>query len=101
MVLNKMIKEVTDVSATVLEETYNTGVIGLNAGMTLTSVLAWHQTANLIIKKYVPNVNVTEFNIVYACMVTILTTLVYMVTQKYLKPSIKKTEIMPVISYKA
>jgi len=98
---NSILKEVTDVSSTVLEETYNTGIIGINAGMTLTSVLAWHQTAQLIIKKYVPTVNATEFNLLYACMVTILTTLVYMLTQKYLKPSIKKTEIMPVISYKA
>lgn len=95
-VLNK----VHDVTASVLEESYNTGVIGINAAMALTTALAWHQTANSLIKKYVPVVRVTEFNIIYACMVTVLSSLVFMLTQKFLKPSIKRTEITPVISYK-
>lgn len=101
MDVKKMMGKVQDVGATVMEETYNTGVVGINAAMALTTALAWHQTANALIKKYVPVVRLTEFNIVYACMVTVFSSLVFMLTQKFLKPSIKRTEITPVISYKA
>lgn len=95
------LKNAKDVSTTVVEETYNTGIVSINAAMAMTSALAWHQTATSIINKYVPKVRYTEFNVVYACMVTVLTTLVFLLTQKFFKPSIKKTQIHPVINYKA
>lgn len=95
-----VLEDVKKVTNTVLEETYNTGVVGINAAMAMITALAWHQTAKALIKKYVPVMRFTEFNIVYACMVTILTSLVFLVTQTYLKPTIKKTEIKPVLAYK-
>jgi hypothetical protein len=98
---NDLLKNAKNVTATVVEETYNTGIVSINAAMAITTALAWHQTANSLIKKYVPTVRYTEFNIVYACMVTVLSSLVFLITQKYLKPSVKKTQINPVISYKA
>jgi len=98
---NKFLKNAQKVSTTVVEETYNTGIISINAALAIASALAWHQTATAIIKKHVPTVRYTEYNIAYACAVTVVASLVFLFTQKFLKPSIKKTEINPVISYKA
>lgn len=86
---------------TILSETYNTAVIGINTGMALAVALAWNESAKLLIKHHVSAKKTGKYQIVYAATITMVAALVFTITQLYFKPSMKRTEVKPVIAVSA
>lgn len=94
-------KTLIGTTRTIMNETYNTAIIGVNTGMALAVALAWNDTAKKIIKHHVQVKNLTNYHIVYAAAVTMLAGLIFTLTQLFFKPSIKRTEVKPVIAVTA
>lgn len=94
-------KTLIGTTRTIMNETYNTAIIGVNTGMALAVALAWNDTAKKIIKHHVQIKNLTKYHIVYAAAVTMLAGLIFTLTQLFFKPSIKRTEVKPVIAISA
>jgi hypothetical protein len=95
---NDISKTLIGTTRTIMNETYNTAIIGVNTGMALAVALAWNETAKKIIKQHVQIKNLTNYHIVYAAAVTMLAGLIFTLTQLFFKPSIKRTEVKPVIA---
>jgi len=95
---NRLGNTLVGTTRTILNETYNTAILGINTGMALAVALAWNETAKKIIKHHVQVKNLTQYHIVYASAVTLLAGFVFAITQMFFKPSIKRTEVKPVIA---
>jgi hypothetical protein len=52
----------------------------------------------VVIQKFIKsNANVAQMHLVYAMVVTIISAIVFVLTKKFLKPSINKTQVAPVL----
>jgi hypothetical protein len=88
----------TALARTMIDETYNSSVQGINTGFALATALAWNDTVKVVIQKFIKsNANVAQMHVVYALVVTILSAIVFVITKKFLKPSFKKTDVAPVL----
>ena len=80
-----------------LSEAYSSSVQGINVGFALAAALAWTEAVKVVIQKYVKSTQAAKFHVIYALIVTLLSGLVFMITKRFLKPSIKKTNVTPVV----
>ena len=96
--VNAATNEVIDVTRTLINETYNSSVQSLNTGFALASALAWNDTVKVIIKKYIKSASITQWHLIYAFAVTVLSAIVFVMTKRFLKPSMTKKSIQPVFA---
>lgn len=81
-----------------VDETYNSSVQSINTGFALAAALAWNDSVKVVIQKFIKsNANVAQMHLVYAMVVTIISAIVFVLTKKFLKPSINKTQVAPVL----
>ena len=84
-------------TTTVLTETYNSSLQSVNMGFALAAALSWNEAVKEIIKKYVKRESGVSYYVYYAILLTILSAFVFAITKQFFKPSIKRTQITPVI----
>lgn len=80
-----------------ISEAYSSSVQGINVGFALAAALAWTEAVKVVIQKYVKSTQAAKFHVMYALIVTLLSGVVFMVTKRFLKPSMKKTTVTPVV----
>jgi hypothetical protein len=90
--------EMYALARTVVDETYNSTVVSINTGFALAAALAWNDSVKIIIQKFIKsNTNMAQMHLVYALVVTLLSTLVFIITKRFVKPSVNKTTVTPVL----
>jgi len=83
---------------TMMNETYNSSVQSINTGFALAAALAWNDSVKVVIKKFIRNnTSVAQMHLVYALAVTLLSAVVFVLTKKFLKPSLTKANVAPVL----
>jgi hypothetical protein len=92
-------KDVIGMTRGLLNETYSSSVQSINTGFALAAALAWNEAVKTVIHKYFSNASVARNQFIYAITVTILSAVVFMLTKRFLNPSIDKSDIQPVIGY--
>ena len=91
-------KEVVTAAKAMVDETYNSSLASINTGFALAAALAWNDSVKVIIQKFIKNnTSVAQMHLVYAVVVTLLSALVFTLTKKFLKPSLKKSQVSPVL----
>lgn len=78
-------------------DTYNQALTGINMGFALAAAMAWNETIKKFIKVHVSERIGTNYQFMYALIVTILAGFVFTMTRRYAKPSLKRSEITPVV----
>ena len=87
-----------NLARTMADETYSSTVQSINTGFALAAALAWNDSVKVIIQKFIKNnTSIAQMHIVYAMVVTILSAMVFVLTKRFVKPSIKKTTVSPVL----
>lgn len=79
------------------KETYTQSVSSINMGFTLAAALAWNESIKKIINANLSAKLGSQYQILYAVIVTLLAALVFVITKRFLKPSIKREDIKPII----
>jgi len=80
-----------------VEETYSTSVESINMAFALAAALAWTEAIKVIIQRYVKSSNAAKYHIIYASIVTFISALVFMLTKRFMSPSLKRQKVQPVI----
>lgn len=81
-----------------VDETYNSSVQSINTGFALAAALAWNDSVKVVIQKFIKsNASVAQMHLVYALVVTLLSAIVFVLTKKFLKPSLTKAQVAPVL----
>lgn len=84
-------------TTTVLTETYNSSLQSVNMGFALAAALSWNEAVKEIIKKYVKRESGVSYYVWYAVLLTLLSAFVFAITKQFFKPTLKRTQITPVI----
>jgi hypothetical protein len=79
------------------KDTYNQAVTGINMGFTLAAAMAWNESIKKFIKTNVSERIGTSYQFVYALIVTMLAGFVFTMTRRYAQPSLKRSEITPMV----
>ena len=91
-------QEMYTLARTMVDETYNSTVQSINTGFALAAALAWNDSVKVIIQKFIKsNTSIAQMHLVYALVVTMLSALVFVITKRFVKPSIKKSQVSPVL----
>lgn len=91
-------QDVYNLARSMVDETYNSSVQSINTGFALAAALAWNDSVKVIIQKFIKsNTSVAQMHIVYALVVTLLSAVVFVLTKKFLKPSMQKSTVAPVL----
>jgi hypothetical protein len=75
------------------DETYKQSITSINLGFTLAAALAWNESIKKIIGTHLPDKVGTKYQVLYAMIVTLLAAFVFTLTQRFLKPSIKRADL--------
>ena len=84
-------------TTTVLTETYNSSLQSVNMGFALAAALSWNEAVKMVISKYVKRESGVSYYVWYAVLLTLLSAFVFALTKQFFKPSLKRTQITPVI----
>lgn len=91
-------EEMYTLARTMVDETYNSTVVSINTGFALAAALAWNDSVKVIIQKFIKsNTSIAQMHIVYALVVTLLSAIVFVITKRFVKPSIQKSTVSPVL----
>jgi hypothetical protein len=91
-------EEMYTLARTMVDETYNSTVQSINTGFALAAALAWNDSVKVIIQKFIKsNTSIAQMHLVYALVVTLLSAVVFVLTKRFVKPSIKKAQVAPVL----
>jgi hypothetical protein len=91
-------EEMYALARTMVDETYNSTVQSINTGFALAAALAWNDSVKVIIQKFIKNnTSIAQMHIVYALVVTLLSAIVFVLTKRFVKPSLQKTQVAPVL----
>lgn len=91
-------EEMYMLARTMVDETYNSTVQSINTGFALAAALAWNDSVKVIIQKFIKNnTSMAQMHIVYALVVTLLSAIVFVLTKRFVKPSLQKTQVAPVL----
>lgn len=91
-------QEMYTLARTMVDETYNSTVQSINTGFALAAALAWNDSVKVIIQKFIKNnTSIAQMHLVYALVVTLLSAIVFVLTKRFVKPSIKKAQVAPVL----
>ena len=97
-VMMPMGEQAYTLARTMVDETYNSTVQSINTGFALASALAWNDSVKVIIQKFIKSNNsIAQMHLVYALVVTLLSAIVFVLTKRFVKPSIKKAQVAPVL----
>jgi len=81
-----------------VDETYNSSVQSINTGFALAAALAWNDSVKVVIQKFIKsNANVAQMHLVYAMVVTIISAIVFVLTKRFMRPSMTRTQVAPVL----
>lgn len=81
-----------------VDETYNSSVQSINTGFALAAALAWNDSVKVVIQKFIKsNANVAQMHLVYAMVVTIISAIVFVLTKRFMRPSMTRTQVNPVL----
>ena len=94
---NNAVKFYRDVANDLAKDTYNQSVSSINMGFALAAAMAWNDTIKKIIKTHVSQKLGSSYQFMYAVLVTLLAAVVFSLTKRYVKPSIKRKDITPVV----
>lgn len=93
----KVSKEVTSLSKQLVNDTYDSSINSINMGFTLAAALAWNESIKAFIREKVPKMG-SQYHIMYALAVTLLSAIVFTLTRRLLKPSLTRKDVTPLIT---
>ena len=94
---NQTVTLAREIANDLAKDTYNQSVSSINMGFALAAAMAWNETIKKLIKTHVsPRVG-GQYQFMYAVLVTLLAAIVFSLTKRYVKPSLKRTDITPVV----
>jgi hypothetical protein len=94
---NQTVTLARDIANDLAKDTYNQSVSSINMGFALAAAMAWNETIKKLIKTHVSQRLGSQYQFMYAVLVTLLAAVVFSLTKRYVKPSLKRTDITPVV----
>ena len=93
----KLTKDLTDFSKSLAANTYDSSINSINMGFTLAAALAWNESIKAFIREKVPKIG-SQYHIMYALAVTLLSAVVFTLTRRLLKPYMTRKDVTPMIT---
>jgi hypothetical protein len=94
---NQTVSIAREIANDLAKDTYNQSVNSINMGFALAAAMAWNETIKKLIKTHVSQKVGGQYQFMYAVLVTLLAAVVFSFTKRYMKPSLKRTDITPVV----
>ena len=94
---NQTVTIAREIANDLAKDTYNQSVNSINMGFALAAAMAWNETIKKLIKAHVSHRVGSQYQFMYATLVTLLAAIVFSLTKRYMKPSLKRTDITPVV----
>lgn len=94
---NQAVALARDIANDLVNDTYNQSVSSINMGFALAAAMAWNETIKKLIKAHVSHRDGSQYQFMYAVLVTLLAAIVFSLTKRYVKPSLKRADITPVV----
>jgi hypothetical protein len=77
---------------------YNTSITHVNMALAVATALAWNEAVRQYIREKMPQSAATGNRFRYAILLTVITAVVFTITQKYLNPDIQQGSLNWVVS---
>lgn len=96
--IGAMGSDAATLAGAIAAETYSSSVTAINMGFTLSAALAWSQAVKALIERFIKsNSGIVKMHLTYAVAVTLLSAVVFVLTKRFLKPSLTKANVAPVM----